>query len=528
MLKVLLCDDEPFILQGLKVLIDWEAEGYTIAGTVANGREAIDFLRKQEVNLIISDIKMPVMDGLELLKTIRTEKISDAYVVMLTGYKDFEYVHTALKFECMDYVLKPVEKPELIGILRKIAQLCEDIQNKEESQKKMEDAYLARNVISLLYGKFDAQNVSYVENHIKFSKIINYVDIELTVSGGVEEHEEGVMRELHRDLYRSCVDYLKDDSSHCIFDVSREENSYDVGLIYCDYMGGKAECDMNTYLQRLKNHLNSELNGREIRMFVGKAVSSISDIAKSYTAACVLKSVEAFRGKKDIYYYENEVQVSNSGVVLCKEKLDELINAIETNDPGRISKSIDALYEQMQNTGLSAETMDLNINYLLFQLVHLATQMDDEVNQEEILRFIGEHSFEEGIHRGSRRHLSKFACEYGDYLEQIRKNASRGVLLDVEKEIRAKYAENITLRDLGKKFYINSSYLGQLFQKKYGQSFKDYLTAFRINEAEKMLLSTDKKVAQIAEEVGYKDSDYFIRKFIALKGCTPSRYRKMH
>ena len=128
--------------------------------------------------------------------------------------------------------------------------------------------------------------------------------------------------------------------------------------------------------------------------------------------------------------------------------------------------------------------------------------------------------------RGSSRHLARFACEYAEYLGQLRKNASRGVLDDIEREIRENYAENLRLRDLGKKYYVNSSYLGQIFRKKYGQSFSDYLTNYRMNEATKLLLKTDKKVNQIAEAVGYKDSDYFIRKFIELKGCTPSKFRK--
>ena len=140
--------------------------------------------------------------------------------------------------------------------------------------------------------------------------------------------------------------------------------------------------------------------------------------------------------------------------------------------------------------------------------------------------YISENVFETGITRGSRAHMRRFACEYAEYLIQLRKNVSRGVLLEVEKEIKEHYAENLTLRELSQKYYVNSSYLGQIFRKKYGQSFKDYLSSYRINEAAQQLIKTDKKISQIAEDVGYHDTDYFINKFIELKGCTPSRYRK--
>ena len=170
--------------------------------------------------------------------------------------------------------------------------------------------------------------------------------------------------------------------------------------------------------------------------------------------------------------------------------------------------------------------MTLNINYILFQLIHLAIQQDDNVNQEEILRLISESTFEQGIKRGSRAHLTRFACEYADYLAQLRKNVSHGVLADIDKEIREHFAENITLKQLSEKYYVNSAYLGQLFRKKYGQSFKDYLVRYRMEQAAVKLIRTDKKIYEIAEEVGYRDLDYFVNRFIDIKGCTPAKFRK--
>lgn len=122
--------------------------------------------------------------------------------------------------------------------------------------------------------------------------------------------------------------------------------------------------------------------------------------------------------------------------------------------------------------------------------------------------------------------MRKFACEYAEYLVQLRKNVSKGILTEIENEIKEHYAENLTLRELGQKYYINSSYLGQIFRKRYGQSFKNYLNSYRIKEAASQLIRTDKKISQVAEDVGYHDLDYFISRFIEQEGCTPSRYRK--
>ena len=191
-----------------------------------------------------------------------------------------------------------------------------------------------------------------------------------------------------------------------------------------------------------------------------------------------------------------------------------------------IRSAVDQFYEEMGQRGVHGEAMTLNINYLLFQLIHLASEQDDEVNQEEILRLISESSFETGTMRGSKTHLMRFACEYGDYLSQLRKNVSRGVLGNVEKEIKEHYADNLTLKGLSEKYYVNSAYLGQLFRKKYGQSFKDYLNNYRMDQAVDLLLHSDKKIIQVAEEVGYHDLDYFVNRFIQVKGCTPAKFRK--
>ena len=212
--------------------------------------------------------------------------------------------------------------------------------------------------------------------------------------------------------------------------------------------------------------------------------------------------------------------------VLCKQSLDRLLGAVEQNRISEIYKSVDELFAEMKASGFSEDLINMNINYLLFQMTHLAVEQDESVDQEEVLLYIMRNVSEEGLEKGSTMHLKRFACEYAEYLVQLRGNVSKGVLLSVEKEVREHYAENLTLKDLSRTYFVNSSYLGQIFRKKYGQSFKDYLNAYRIGQAAVQLVRTDKKISAVAEDVGYHDTDYFIRKFIEINGCTPAKYRK--
>ena len=161
MLKVLLVDDEPFILQGLKLLLDWKAEGYEIY-TATNGKEALDFINYNPVDLVIADIKMPVMTGLELLKELRESKHSDIYFVILSGFAEFNYAQEALRYNCTDYILKPVEKEQLLGILRKVSELNTEKETMDKDRAKKERAYLDRNLMALLSGKFDKGNIEYL------------------------------------------------------------------------------------------------------------------------------------------------------------------------------------------------------------------------------------------------------------------------------------------------------------------------------------------------------------------------------
>lgn len=429
MLRVLLVDDEPFIVQGLAVLIDWEKAGYEIAATAANGREALDYLREHQVDLILADIKMPVMTGLELLDKIRSENISEAYFIIQSGYNDFNYAQQAIRYDCMDYILKPIQKEELLAVLEKAARLYQTTQQKQEESWRQEKAYLARNIISLLAGKFDQMNLDYVREHLHLSEGMRYIDIE------TEEMEPEEKRGLQRKLYETCMNHMGEAySGHFIFDVSNHQKEYDIGFLYCRYMAEEAGVDEAEFLSQLLSKVQKGIEAPVI-MFVGEMVEDIADIGRSYRTALVAKSFRAFRVSQSIHYYEEENTGKPAGKVLCKKILDELISEIERNNGEGIERSVDRLFEKMSQLSMDTGKVDLNINYLFFQLIHLAAEQDSNVNQEEIMHRISEDAFAGGgeAMRSSKEHLKRFASDYAIYLVQLRKNLSGGVLRDIER-----------------------------------------------------------------------------------------------
>lgn len=386
MLRVLLVDDEPFIVQGLSMLIDWKKHGFEIVATASNGQEGLDYLKTKEVDLIIADIRMPVMSGIDMLKTIREEHISEAYFIILSGYSDFCYAQKAIQYSCLDYVLKPIQKQELISILQRIVQLYETSKVEKEERLRIEET----------------------------------------------------------------------------------------------------------------NH--------------------------SFQTATIAKSLQGFCVNDAITYYKERERTAAS--VLCKKQLDDIIYSIECNDEEQIQKRVELLYNELNRMEMVPDLIYLNINYLLFQLIHLASAQDSSVNQEEIMHYISDSAFDGRTMCGSQAHLTKFSIEYAKYLVQLRKNVSGGILADIERELRERYTENITLKELSKQYYVNSVYLGKIYRKKYGMAFKDYLNQYRIEQATVLLSRTEKRVYEIAADVGYHNLDYFISKFIATKGCTPTKFRR--
>lgn len=524
MLRILVVDDEPFIVQGLSVLIDWESEDCQIVGTVANGKEALDFLKQQEVDLILADIQMPVMSGLELLEIVKTQKLSNAWFVILSGYSDFQYAQQALRYECLDYLLKPIQKKELTEVIHKVQNLYQKSEAQKQENCRMEKAYLTGQILLLLSGKYEQANLDYVQEHLKVSPNVRYIDIEIDELSTKREISLEEKRVFQRELYEKCQQYLGEDGEHCLFDVSSNSKEYDVGFVYCDYMAREAGKEEEEYFDAFLKALNAE-SDIQVLMFVGSKVESIAELSESYRTAMILKSLLVFHSDSRISYYE-DMQMNSSGNILCKGSMDALVRAVEQNDQEDIEQCVDIIFDELERGGMRKDLLEININYLLFQLLHLAVTQNNQISQEDILKYLGMEAFDKRSIIGSSNHMKCFVKEYAEYLIQLRKEVPRGVLAEVEREIQEHYWENLTLKELSKKYYVNSAYLGQLFRKKYGVSFKDYLNNYRMDQAASMLLRTDKKIYEIAEAVGYHDVDYFINRFIAAKGCTPTKFRK--
>ena len=175
MIKVMIVDDEPYIRQGLRILIDWEQYGFRITAEASNGHEAVDVLKNTDIDLVITDIKMPQMDGLELIEYTRKHISSNIRFIILSGFYEFEYAKKAIKYDVADYVLKPVQREELIKVLEEYKEAYYQHIENLKKQQMSERIILERHLTALMSGIYDSRNMPYICCHILHSTVIRFL-----------------------------------------------------------------------------------------------------------------------------------------------------------------------------------------------------------------------------------------------------------------------------------------------------------------------------------------------------------------
>ena len=527
-IRVLLVDDEPYTRKGISALIDWEAEGYCIVGEASNGISAIELLKQNHYDLIITDIKMPEMDGIEFITYVKNNRLSNARFLIVSGYYDFQYAKTAIRCGCCDYILKPIQKDELLSTIRKIMEEYQRETGREKNKRAYEKAFLDRQLMAIIWGKYDSLNIKYVQEKMFLSNEIAYIHCEIALSDKkflslTEDNRRGQQRRLYN--YASLL--LKNYSYHIIYDVTKHTECYDIGIIYCNDMAKEKAMTQEEWLDWLLKELTERV-GYEIIACLGSNVETINMVADSYREAIMFRSFKFYKKHDNMNAWIEKKELAAKGTLddTLKRQLDELIHVVEINDKIKIKEYAGCLYEGMMKQNIDSEKVDRNIQYLLYCMLGLAYKQEADINQEEILQYIREAIFYPETLNTNKWKFMKLMVDYSDYLCQVRKNCTRGTVNLIETEIEENYADNISLRSLGEKYSINSVYLGQLFKKEYGCAFKDHLNNVRIRKAAEMLLHTDKKVYEVAVDAGYKNQEYFINRFEEVYGLTPTRFRK--
>lgn len=505
MFSIMIVDDEKAIRENLAGIINFEEYGFKICGTAKNGEDALAKLPGCAPDVIFLDVCMPVMDGLAFLQEMHKRKgESIPYVVMLSGYSDFEYARSAMRYGVKAYLTKPVDEEEISLIL---TELKDVLKEKTQSQKKSD-----------------------VQEQVKILKNIYH-------SGDGSRESFGGYQMMH------CV-MLKDNSTG-------EEAWRTVREVIEERLpGGEAAFCRNqgsilSYLmapETLKEYQQSVI--LFARHFLHQFKQVGIECALLFDGVLFERPEGAFRNDYDTHLYQmltdvfwkRETIVQSHTVDVTSflesrlEKEEEYLEEIKKMIRTRNKERLQEVYEKIVG---AVEEKKLNMVFLQEINYRIYYSMVDLLSQGQIV----------DIHLSPLdiRDAGCFMC-YPDWKEKLWRQiltvytgmenrnpaGQQGIGEQALAYIRGHFREQISLQSVADTFFVSSSYLGRCLQKSLGGgNFRQYLNELRVEEAKKLLQGTDKLIYEIAEETGFTESKYFISKFIDQTGMSPAEYRKM-
>lgn len=514
MFSVMIVDDEPKLRLGLQTLIPWKELGYEIVGTAASGNEALGMIGENMPDVLLVDIRMPGMNGLQLLQEIRCREWN-MHAIVLSGYADFEYARQALQYGVEGYLLKPVNKDELSSLLEKLHVRL----SAERSEKKGQHEVNSREwlVYSLLSGSHDLESV-FLEELAK-SLGMDWPKFQVVLIGfsGLHPEEDDRIRSF-RD--RLSAAYASDGKGVVLYFAP-----FTVLVLGKPPVGDFARADLYRELHMLSGEIRGEMDAA-----AGDTVMALERLPDSFRTARSLLEHRFFYDKGRLLTPETPDSYRTTVSNLLDAPLPDgeglafrLYYLVDVGHAEAIQSFLDGVAAQMVAEGKSETEIRERFFYLANETIR---KMDQRLWTES--GYPGEPTqFLAGIYnQRCIRDLVGYIVAVMEKLARCSDYSNRdNELKRMLDFIDRNYNENLKLEMLSELFNYSRSYLGQLFKNHTGEYFNAYLDKVRIAKA-KELLARGMKVYEVAEKVGYSNVNYFHGKFKKIDGHSPSAYQK--
>ena len=543
MLKIFLAEDEVVVRETIKRMIPWEELGFELVGEAADGEMALPLLIRQQPDLLITDIKMPFMDGLTLARLAKKE-IPGLKVVILSGYDDFNYAKQAIGIGVEDYLLKPITKNALIERLSEIRSRYEHEKTQKEYYEKFQREMQAYEKNSsrdffeaLVGGSMDMMEVYKRAEKLGLDIVAEAYNV-LIFTMNCDEDFSG-----QRDEYSSweaeslelLENFFAGHSSAMLF----RSNIFSYGVLL---KGQRETIEENTRacVDEIRKILSRQDGRREWFLAVGQSVERLSQIQKSYHTASRAFSQRYLYDENILYYDEMETMEHPGGQAETED--NAYLQKVDVNalNPAILQKFLsNGLQEETENFvkdyfyAIGQEPMESLVfrNYVIlnvrFSVISFIKGLGCDTNEmesadtEEVLAESGKN-MESAI-----AYAKKMISQAIGIRDQNSGNKNRSILKTAVDFIDSHYMdEEISLNTVANVANVSSNHFSALFSQNMGQTFIEYLTTLRMNKAKELLRCTGMRSSEIAGEIGYKDAHYFSYLFKKTQGMTPSDYRK--
>ncbi|MDF2645445.1 MAG: response regulator [Paenibacillus sp.] len=516
MLKVMLVDDEVYVRKGLLGLIDWENIGYRVSHEADNGQDALRLIACEQPDVVITDIRMPILDGLKLIEEVKIRNISPCKFIILSGYNDFSYAQSAIRFGVSDYILKPIDEDELEVILRKLAGQIRQERSQQMSYGRQTLQDLFEQVARGEHAEYELEELSRKVRAPK-GTLFRYGIVELN-AGCSADKESSIDEE---SAVKEALHSLLGEAPEWVVKLRNHQCAMMITSTMLQLFGGSLE----RFAEALKNLLVRRLQ-IEINLYIGKGVKEMSLLGTSVQSVTDSLQYKYVKSLKGLLIHESIQNVTLSYVEPDAIVFHTIKEAVEEQEIQQLTASIQRLFTEMEVKLLAKDAIRTIINRyvhaILGTLQHLQGRTDLLLTLKPMLNWDNYAlSYNE-----LQSLFTAFMTESSHMIEQLRGEQIKGNIHKIKSYIEHHYQESINLKSIAAVFYMNPVYVGQLFKKKYGMYFNEFLLSIRIAEAKKLLRQTDLRIYEIAGKVGFNNADYFVAQFEKLEGMPPSEYRK--
>ena len=472
---LLIVEDEKMIRQGIKSII--QRSGVPVQNIMEcnNGQIALEILESQRVDVMFTDIRMPKMNGIELVEAMQKLE-HKPLTVAISGYDDFTYAVQLLRMGVREYILKPVEREQIIEILKKLEKELEEKNRNYQEIKKIGCQQLKYMILNANITKQEVQTVTK-----RFEKQLldkEYVVCCLENTGEEAEESKSWI----------CLGEIED---NCVYIVEKENKDF-----------------------LLKNELQDSYVGIS-GLYLGAV-----NLRKAYKEAKAAR-IEAFlNGSHEVEYQD---EILRQGGELNVEKMHQIAQMIGTNKITEALKMVEQYFGEVSRERYSGQVLEQSINVLIDEILHIYRNVLQEETEllrfRNIFRFSQKDELMEELTGWMIGFHEKLDSEFDDY-----KNKSR--IEEALAYIKDNYSQDLNMAVVSNHVSMNYSFFSYAFKQYTGKNFVNYLKELRMNEAKRLLAETDMRVIEISQQIGYENEKHFMKTFKKECGVSPTEYRK--
>jgi two-component system, response regulator YesN len=522
MYSVFIVDDEIIVREGLRSKIDWEHSQFSFAGEAGDGEIALSMIQDIKPDILITDIRMPFMDGLELAQAVKKMQ-PWIRIIILSGHDEFDYAKRAISIGVEDYILKPFTLEEMIICLNKAAgeldrqkQQFTDI---ARMKSELESSYmLSREKLlsDIVLGIVDSSTAIQQADAFNINLVSHYYIVSVSI-----------INSKHND-----INELIAAKSHVISLVNSET----------DVIGFFLSPD--TFVSILKNGTKEILEDRvfnfadtiqhellkntdySIITAIGPIIDHISQIANSFQEASTILKQCHFTDKNKIIF-SNDIKKSNDSSIILQEN-DPLVDRLNYADESELDQIIK---EYISLLGENPDHFSIIASYLLVDVIMAVSKVIEELggNIKEVMPEILTHTFVDNAVQNQETFISEIKRVLSAVLKYRNEHIQgryADIILRAKKYIEKNFANpDICLHSTAEAVNFSPNHFSTIFSQECGTTFIEYLTSVRIAQAKKLLKNTDMKSTDIAYEIGFNDPHYFSFIFKKVTGVSPRDYR---